>query len=155
MFKRYVQSKSLFFNRSYVVEHRKDVIKTVYLHPLGIFPTFLLRMNVSRYLLNVPRNGFYISCCSVVFLLLFENILKLIQVGIHEWADLYFFFYKNIFANSIYFWRPGVFRKKRKETHRFVFPYLYISLACKSLFGYFLPRPLSDVLESCSKTFPK
>ena len=33
---------------------RKDAIKTVYVHFLGIFPTFLLRMNVSRYLLNVP-----------------------------------------------------------------------------------------------------
>ena len=33
---------------------RKDVIKTVYIHPLGIFPIFLLRMNVSRSLLNVP-----------------------------------------------------------------------------------------------------
>ena len=33
---------------------RKDAIKTVYVHSLGIFPTFLLRMNVSRYLFNVP-----------------------------------------------------------------------------------------------------
>ena len=33
---------------------RKDVIKTVYVHPLEIFPTFLLRMNVSRNLSYVP-----------------------------------------------------------------------------------------------------
>ena len=40
MFKRCVQSKSLFFNRSYVVEHRRDVIKTVYVHVSRLVQTF-------------------------------------------------------------------------------------------------------------------
>ena len=118
MFKRYVQWKSLFFNRSYVVEHRKDVIKTVYVHPLGTSPPFYSEWTLVGTFWMYPKTVSIFR--RIIFLLLFENILKLIQVSIHEWADLYFFFYKNLFANSIYFWRPGVFRKKRKETHRFI-----------------------------------
>ena len=63
-------------------------------------------------------------------------------------TDLYFFFYKNIFTNSVYFWRlGGVKKKKRKDTHfvLFISPYLYISLANKSFFGYFSLRPLSEI----------
>ena len=47
--------------------------------------------------------------------------------------------------------------EKRKEAHfvLFVFLYLYMYLKNKSHFGYFLPWPLNDVLESYSKIFPK
>ena len=81
MFKRYVHSKSLFFI-IFIFLVTKDVIKTVCVHLLGIFPIFLLRMNVSRYLLNVPIGKINIvqtfkkrKLSKLCFILIFQVVL--------------------------------------------------------------------------------
>ena len=80
-----VCSKGTFTQNNYfltavtLLNKRKDVMKIVYVHSLGIFPAFLHRMNVSRYLFNVPIGNINIfkkrKLSKLCFILTFQVVL--------------------------------------------------------------------------------
>ena len=136
MFKRYVHSKSLFFI-IFIFLVTKDVIKTVCVHLQGNFPIFLLRMNVSRYLLNVPIGKINIvqtfkkrKLSKLCFILAFQVVLittlkNLILLRKQRKLDivnrfLFLILQEHICQQYLLLETRSVQRKKRKETFRFI-----------------------------------
>ena len=125
MFKRYVDSKSLFLTTLTLLIIWKDVIKTVQVHPLGIFPTFLLQMNISRCLLNVPIGKI--------------NIVQTFKKRKEHICQQYLLL------------KPRSFFKKKQKKHCFICPpiSLYFPYIFPDLNAARIPFPSAGPGQSC------